>query len=48
MKAGAKTLVEKAKEILKEHWPTPLDNDVRKEISEIIGRAEKELLKNTL
>jgi len=52
MKAGTKTLVEKAKEkakkILKEHWPTPLDNDVRKEISEIIGRAEKELLKNTL
>ncbi len=52
MKAGAKTLVEKAKEkakkILKEHWPTPLDIDVQKEIFEIVGRAEKELLKNPL
>ena len=51
-KAGAKTLIEKAnekaKKILKEHWPTPLDKDVQKEISEIISRAEKELPKSTL
>ncbi len=49
-KSGAKTLVEKAnqkaKEILKSHWPTPLDKDVQKEISEIIRRAEKELTKS--
>lgn len=48
-KTGGKSLVkrakEKAEEILKEHWPTPLDKDVQKEISEIIRRAEKELLK---
>jgi len=48
-KAGAKTLVEKArekaKEILKEHWPTPLDKDVQKEISDIVKKAEKELSK---
>lgn len=35
---------EKAKEILKEHQPTPLDKDVQKEISEIIRRAESEIL----
>ena len=44
-KAGEKSLVERARErakdILKEHWPTPLDKDIRKEISEIITRAEK-------
>jgi len=39
---------ERAEEILKEHWPTPLDKDVQKEISEIISRAEKELPKSTL
>ena len=39
---------EKAGEILREHWPKPLDKDVQKEISEIIGRAEKELPKSTL
>ncbi len=48
-KAGAKSLVEtareKAKEILKEHQPTPLDKDVQKEISDIIRRAESELAK---
>ncbi|MGD8505101.1 MAG: trimethylamine methyltransferase family protein [Candidatus Bathyarchaeota archaeon] len=46
-KAGGKSLVkrarEKAEEILKEHWPTPLDKDVQREIAEIIKRAEKEL-----
>jgi trimethylamine--corrinoid protein Co-methyltransferase len=51
-KAGGKSMVkrarEKAEEILKEHWPKPLDKDVQKEISEIIERAEKELPKTTL
>ncbi len=46
-KAGGKSLVKRAREktdeILKEHWPTPLDKDIQKEISEIIRRAEKEL-----
>jgi len=46
-KAGAKTLVEKAKEkakeILRDHCPTPLDKDVQKEISNIIKKAEKEV-----
>jgi len=50
-KAGGKSMVkrarEKAQEILKEHWPKPLDKDVQKEISEIIERAEKELSKTT-
>jgi trimethylamine--corrinoid protein Co-methyltransferase len=44
-KAGGKSLVERAREraedILKGHWPTPLDKDIQKEISEIIRRAEK-------
>ena len=48
-KAGAKSLVEmareRAKEILREHQPTPLDKDVQKEISDIIRRAESELAK---
>jgi len=51
-KEGGKSMFkragEKAGEILREHWPTPLDKDVQKEISEIIGRAEKELSKSTL
>jgi len=51
-KTGGKSMVkrarERAEEILKEHWPTPLDKDVQKEISEIINRAEKELPKSTL
>ena len=51
-KTGGKSMVkrarERAEEILKEHWPTPLDKDVQKEISEIIERAEKELPKTTL
>jgi len=46
-KAGGKGMVkrarEKAEEILEEHWPTPLDKDVHKEILEIIKKAEKEL-----
>jgi len=46
-KAGGKSMIERAREraaeILADHWPTPLDEDVQKEISEIIGRAEKEL-----
>jgi trimethylamine--corrinoid protein Co-methyltransferase len=50
-KAGGKSMVkrarERAEEILKEHWPTPLDKDVQKEISEIIRRAEKELPKSS-
>jgi len=50
-KAGAKSLVEmageRAKEILKEHQPTPLDKDVQKEISDIIRRAESELAKGS-
>ena len=50
-KTGGKTMVkrarERAEEILREHWPKPLDKDVQKEISEIIERAEKELPKTT-
>jgi len=49
-KAGGKSMVkrarEKAEEILEEHWPTPLDKDVQKEISEVIRKAEKELPKS--
>jgi len=49
-KTGGKSLVERAREraeeILREHWPTPLDKDVQKEISEIISKAEKELPKS--
>jgi trimethylamine:corrinoid methyltransferase-like protein len=37
---------ERAEEILKEHWPTPLDKDFQKEVSEIISKAEKELAKS--
>jgi trimethylamine--corrinoid protein Co-methyltransferase len=44
---GGKELVETAKErvrgILKEHWPTPLDKDVQKEVNSILKRAETEL-----
>jgi trimethylamine--corrinoid protein Co-methyltransferase len=51
-KTGGKSMVkrarEKAEQILKDHWPTPLDKDAQKEISEIISRAEKELPKSTL
>ncbi|NIR87472.1 [trimethylamine--corrinoid protein] Co-methyltransferase, partial [Candidatus Bathyarchaeota archaeon] len=51
-KAGGKSMVkrarEKAEEILREHWPTPLEKDVQKEISEIISRAEKTLPKSIL
>ena len=50
-KKGGKSMIkrarEKAEQILRDHWPTPLDKDVQKEISEIIGRAEKELPKTT-
>jgi trimethylamine--corrinoid protein Co-methyltransferase len=50
-KTGGKSMIkrarEKAEQILKEHRPKPLDKDVQKEISEIIGRAEKELPKST-
>jgi trimethylamine--corrinoid protein Co-methyltransferase len=50
-KAGGKSMIKragaKAEQILKEHWPKPLDKDVQKEISGIIGRAEKELPKAT-
>jgi len=51
-KTGGKSMVkrarERAEEILRDHWPTPLDKDSQKEISEIISRAEKELPKSTL
>jgi trimethylamine:corrinoid methyltransferase-like protein len=44
---GGKELVatakEKARGILKDHWPTPLDKDVQKEINSILKRAETEL-----
>ena len=50
-KAGSKSLIEmareRAKEILKEHQPAPLDKDVQKEISDIIRRAESELAKRS-
>ncbi len=49
-KAGGKSIIKRAREkveqLLEKHWPTPLDNDVQKEISEIISRAEKELPKS--
>jgi len=45
-KSGSKSLIEmareRAKKILKEHNPAPLDKDVQKEISDIIRRAESE------
>lgn len=48
-KKGGKEIVavakEKAKKILKEHWPTPLDKDIQKEIDGILKRAETELAK---
>jgi trimethylamine--corrinoid protein Co-methyltransferase len=51
-KTGGKSMIkrarERAEEILRDHWPTPLEKDVQKEISEIISRAEKELPKSTL
>ncbi len=51
-KTGGKSMIrrakERAEEILEEHWPTPLDREVQKEISEIISRAEKELPKSTM
>jgi len=50
-KAGGKSMIkrarERAEEILENHWPTPLDRDVNKEISDIIERAEKELPKSS-
>jgi len=50
-KAGGKNMLkrarERAEEILENHWPTPLDGDVNKEISDIIERAEKELPKSS-
>ena len=46
---GAKTVVERAKEkvmeILKTHEPTPLDEDVRKELSRIVAEGEKAIPK---
>lgn len=48
---GAKTVIdvarEKTKEILKTHRSTPLEDDVQKEIKEIIKRADKELIRKT-
>jgi len=47
---GGKELVdvakEKARKILREHWPTPLDKDVQREIANILKRAESELGKH--
>jgi len=45
-KSMVKRATERAEEILKQHWPTPLDKDVQKEIYGIIRRAEKELPKS--
>ena len=49
LKRGAKELREvareKVKEILKEHWPEPLPKDVREKLSELVKKAEKELVK---
>ncbi len=36
---------EKAKEILKEHWPEPLDKDLRKRVEEYVRDFEKKELK---
>jgi len=48
---GAKSVIdvarEKTKEILRTHLPAPLDEDVQKEIKEIIKRADKELIRKT-
>jgi len=45
---GAKSVIdvarEKTKEILKTHQPAPLEDDVQREIKEIIERANKELI----
>ena len=50
-KSGSKSLIEmareRAKKILKEHNPAPLDKDVQKEISDIIRRAESEIAKRS-
>ncbi|UCC32884.1 MAG: trimethylamine methyltransferase family protein, partial [Candidatus Bathyarchaeota archaeon] len=50
-KAGSKTTVEaarkKTKEILREHQPAPLEKDVQKGMSEIIRKAERQLIRNT-
>jgi len=48
-KAGKKDLrdvaKEKAKKILKEHFPEPLPKDVERQLAQIVKDAEKELLK---
>jgi len=48
---GAKSVIdvarEKTKEILKTHQPAPLEDDVQREIKEIIERANKELIGKT-
>ena len=50
MKAGKKQIYEiardKAKKILKEHSPEPLPKDVQQKITEIVKKAEKELVRN--
>ena len=47
-KAGGKDIVqrarEKANEILKTHYPSPLENGVREEIATIVRKYEKEIL----
>jgi len=51
MKKGKKEVHDaardQAKRILKEHRPKPLDNDIKQKISEIVRRAEKELVKSS-
>lgn len=49
MKAGAKDVREvareRARQILKEHHPSPLDKTIREELLKIIGDVEKRELK---
>jgi trimethylamine--corrinoid protein Co-methyltransferase len=51
VKAGKKQIYEvareKAKRILKEHSPEPLPKDVEQKISDIVRRAEKDLVRTT-
>lgn len=50
IKAGKKQIYEiareRAKQILKEHSSEPLPKDVQQKISDIVKRAEKELVKS--
>ena len=50
MKAGKKQIYEiardKPKKILKEHSPEPLPRDVQQKVSDIVKKAEKELVRS--